>query len=97
MENGSAHPFALLSPDMVIDAVESSGLISDARVFALNSYENSVYQVGIEAAEPIIVKFYRPQRWSNAQILEEHEYSLELADLEIPIVPPIQNADGKHF
>jgi Ser/Thr protein kinase RdoA (MazF antagonist) len=95
MENGSAHPFARLSPDMVIDAVESSGLISDARVFALNSYENRVYQVGIEAAEPIIVKFYRPQRWSNAQILEEHEYSLELADLEIPIVPPIQNADGK--
>ena len=95
MENGSAHPFALLSPDMVIDAVESSGLVSDARVFALNSYENRVYQVGIEESVPIIVKFYRPQRWSTAQILEEHEFSLELADLEIPIVPPIKNAEGK--
>lgn len=95
MENGSAHPFALLSPDMVIYAVESSGLVSDARVFALNSYENRVYQVGIEESVPIIVKFYRPQRWSTAQILEEHEFSLELADLEIPIVPPIKNAEGK--
>ncbi len=95
MENGSTYPFALLSPDMVIDAVESSGLVSDARVFALNSYENRVYQVGIEESEPIIVKFYRPQRWSNAQILEEHEFSLELADLEIPIVPPIKNAEGQ--
>lgn len=95
MENGSAHPFALLSPDMVIDAVESSGLVSDARVLALNSYENRVYQVGIEESEPIIVKFYRPQRWSTSQILEEHDFSLELADLEIPIIPPEKNAEGK--
>ena len=95
MENGSSHPFALLSPDMLIDAVESTGLISDARVFALNSYENRVYQVGIEGAEPIIVKFYRPHRWTTPQIQEEHDFSLELADLEIPIVPPIKNAEGK--
>ena len=95
MENGSAHPFALLSPDMVIDAVESSGLVSDARVLALNSYENRVYQVGIEESEPIIVKFYRPQRWSTSQILEEHDFSLELAELEIPIVPPVKNTEGK--
>ncbi|MDC1435969.1 serine/threonine protein kinase [Gammaproteobacteria bacterium] len=95
MENGSAHPFARLSPDMVIDAVESTGLVSDARVLALNSYENRVYQVGIEESEPIIVKFYRPHRWSTPQILEEHDFSLELADLEIPIVPPIKNAKGK--
>lgn len=95
MENSSDHPFARLSPDRVIDAVESSGLISDARMLALNSYENRVYQVGIEGAKPIIAKFYRPLRWSNEQILEEHAYSLELAELEIPMVPPIQNSKGE--
>ncbi|PCJ40925.1 MAG: serine/threonine protein kinase [SAR86 cluster bacterium] len=95
MENESAHPFARLSPDMVIDAVESSGLISDARILALNSYENRVYQVGIEESEPIIVKFYRPMRWTTAQIMEEHDFSLELAELEIPLVPPVKNAEGE--
>tara|TARA_R110000772_G_scaffold166344_5_gene278004 strand:- start:445 stop:1437 length:993 start_codon:yes stop_codon:yes gene_type:complete len=95
MENRSDHAFARLSPDRVIDAVESSGLISDARVLALNSYENRVYQVGIEEAEPIIAKFYRPLRWSTAQILEEHAFSLELAELEIPMVPPIKNSRGE--
>jgi len=95
MENGSSHPFAKLSPDMVIDAVESSGLVSDARILALNSYENRVYQVGIEESEPIIVKFYRPQRWTTSQILEEHDFSLELSELEIPLVPPVKNAKGE--
>ncbi len=95
MENGSAHPFALLSPDMVIDAVESTGLVSDARILALNSYENRVYQVGIEESDPIIVKFYRPQRWTTSQILEEHDFSLELSELEIPLVPPVKNAKGE--
>ncbi|MFL2840452.1 MAG: serine/threonine protein kinase [Pseudohongiellaceae bacterium] len=95
MENGSAHPFALLSPDMVIAAVESNGLVSDARILALNSYENRVYQVGIADSEPVIVKFYRPMRWITAQILEEHDFSLELAELEIPIVPPVKNTEGK--
>ncbi|MDG2091441.1 MAG: serine/threonine protein kinase [Gammaproteobacteria bacterium] len=94
MENGLAHPFARLSPDMVIDAVESSGIVSDARILALNSYENRVYQVGIEDSQPIIVKFYRPQRWTTAQILEEHDFSLELAELEIPLVPPVKNEQG---
>tara|TARA_A100001391_G_scaffold179332_1_gene144264 strand:- start:3854 stop:4846 length:993 start_codon:yes stop_codon:yes gene_type:complete len=95
MENRSKHPFAELSPDIVIDAVESSGLISDARILALNSYENRVYQVGIEDDVPVIVKFYRPGRWSSAQILEEHDFSHELAELEIPVVPPNRNQDGK--
>ena len=95
MENGPTHPFARLSPDMVIDAVESSGVISDARILALNSYENRVYQVGIEDSQPIIVKFYRPQRWTTAQILEEHDFSLELAELEIPLIPPNKNSEGK--
>jgi Putative homoserine kinase type II (protein kinase fold) len=67
-----SHPFATLTPDLVLDAVESIGFLSDARVLALNSYENRVYQVGIEDSEPLIAKFYRPQRWTNEAILEEH-------------------------
>lgn len=82
-------PFENLTPDTVIDAVESLGLISDLRVFPLNSYENRVYQFGVEDSEPLIVKFYRPQRWSDEQIREEHQFSLALAELEIPVVPPI--------
>ncbi len=66
------HPYDRLGPDMVIDAVESAGYLSDARLLALNSYENRVYQVGIEDGTPLIAKFYRPERWSDAQILEEH-------------------------
>jgi Ser/Thr protein kinase RdoA (MazF antagonist) len=85
----ASHPFDKLTPDAVIDAVESTGIISDARILALNSYENRVYQVGIEEADPLIAKFYRPQRWSREQILEEHDFTRELADLEIPVVPPI--------
>lgn len=83
------HPYATLTPDTVIDCVESVGLISDARIFPLNSYENRVYQVGIEDDTPIIVKFYRPERWRDAQILEEHQFALELAEAEIPVVAPL--------
>ena len=90
----SSHPFEKLTPDAVIDAVESTGIISDARILALNSYENRVYQVGVEDADPLIAKFYRPERWSREQILEEHSFSLELADLEIPVVPPIVMGDS---
>lgn len=91
------HPFAKLTPDLVLDAVESLGLISDARVLALNSYENRVYQVGIEASEPLIAKFYRPERWSDSQIQEEHDLSFELAELDIPLVAPIQYNDQSLF
>ncbi len=84
-----SHPFASLTPDVVIDAVESTGILSDARILALNSYENRVYQVGIEDGEPLIAKFYRPGRWSLDQILEEHLFTRELADLDIPVVPPL--------
>lgn len=84
------HPYEALTPDVVIDCVERSGLISDARIFPLNSYENRVYQVGIEDNEPLIAKFYRPGRWSDAQILEEHQFTLELAAAEIPVVAPLQ-------
>ena len=79
----NTHPFATLGPDQVLDAVESLGLVSDARVLALNSYENRVYQVGIEDGEPLIAKFYRPQRWSDAAIREEHAFTEELAEAEV--------------
>lgn len=82
-------PYAALGPDVVLDAVESLGYLSDARVYALNSYENRVYQVGIEDGEPLIAKFYRPNRWTDDQIAEEHAFSHQLADLDVPVVPPL--------
>lgn len=94
------HPYDRLTPDMVIDAVESVGYLSDARLLALNSYENRVYQVGIEDSAPLIAKFYRPQRWSEEQILEEHSFSLELQEAEISVVAPLVDSNGKtlhHF
>jgi Ser/Thr protein kinase RdoA (MazF antagonist) len=88
------HPYELLTPDMVLDAVESCGYLSDMRILALNSYENRVYQVGIEGQNPLIAKFYRPERWSPAQILEEHQFSQELLDLDISVVPPMIDDNG---
>jgi Ser/Thr protein kinase RdoA (MazF antagonist) len=82
-------PFATLSPDLVLSAVESLGYAADARVFALNSYENRVYQVGLEDGSSLVVKFYRPRRWSDAQIREEHSFLAELNALEIPVGAPI--------
>jgi Ser/Thr protein kinase RdoA (MazF antagonist) len=64
------HPFERLDPDCVLDAVDSVGLFGDGRLLALNSYENRVYQVGREEGEPVVVKFYRPNRWTDAAILE---------------------------
>ncbi|MDX1505357.1 MAG: serine/threonine protein kinase [Spongiibacter sp.] len=86
--------FAQLDPDSVIDAVESVGFHSDLRVFALNSYENRVYQFGLEEAESVVVKFYRPQRWSDDQILEEHRFTQALADADIAVIPPWRTASG---
>ena len=83
-------PYYRLDPDTVIQAIESTGLECDGRLLALNSYENRVYQVGIEEMLPLVTKFYRPGRWSDAQILEEHSFSLEVADAEIPLVPPME-------
>jgi len=90
----SEHPFDQLTPAFVMDAVESLGFVCDGRVFALNSYENRVYQVGIEDQDPLIAKFYRPQRWSDAQILEEHAFSQELVSHELPVVAPLSR-DGR--
>ncbi len=91
----SIEDYSRLSPDLVINAVESTGRFSDARVLALNSYENRVYQVGMDEGAPLIAKFYRPQRWSHAQLREEHAFSRELAAAELPIVAPLADATGE--
>lgn len=89
------HPFQQLTPDFVMDAVESQGFRCDCRNLTLNSYENRVYQVGIEDSAPLIAKFYRPNRWTEQQIIEEHELSLELAGHELPVVAPWRNPAGQ--
>jgi Ser/Thr protein kinase RdoA (MazF antagonist) len=82
-------PYSELSPETVLDAVEAIGFRSDGRVLALNSYENRVYQIGIEDGEPVVAKFYRPARWTDAAIREEHAFAGELAAQEIPVVAPL--------
>jgi len=77
-----------LTPDDILTAVESLGYRCDGRFLALNSYENRVYRIGIEDEHPIVTKFYRPQRWTDDAILEEHDFSIELADQDIPVVTP---------
>lgn len=93
MTSADQHPFAQLTPDTVMDAVESVGYRCDARILALNSYENRVYQIGIEDAEPVIGKFYRPERWTDAQILEEHAFTSMLYDMDVSVVPPLPLGD----
>ena len=89
MQNAAA-PYAELTPDCVLDALDSIGLRGDGRLLALNSYENRVYQIGIEEAPPVVAKFYRPGRWTDAQIAEEHAFVRELAEREIPVVAPLE-------
>jgi Ser/Thr protein kinase RdoA (MazF antagonist) len=88
-------PFSALTPDIILSALESVGMQSDGRLLALNSYENRVYQVGIENEGAVVTKFYRPNRWTTAAILEEHSFILELADNELPVVPPLQFGENK--
>ncbi len=90
----SSHPFATLTPDRVLDAIDATGLRTDGRLLALGSYENRVYQAGIEDSGFVVAKFYRPDRWSDAAIREEHAFTRELAEAEIPAVPPLLRADG---
>lgn len=89
------HPFQNLTPGFIMDAVESQGFRCDCRTSLLNSYENRVYQVGLEEREPFIVKVYRPGRWSDGQIIEEHQFCNELAEHELPVVAPWMNAAGE--
>jgi Ser/Thr protein kinase RdoA (MazF antagonist) len=93
MEPGRARPYDGLTPDLVLDALESVGLRGDGRLLALASYENRVYQASLEQGGRVVAKFYRPGRWSDAQILEEHAFARELAEREIPVVAPLRIDD----
>lgn len=87
--------FKSLTPDAMLDAIEAEGIQCDGRFLALNSYENRVYQVGVDDSEMLVAKFYRPERWTDESILEEHQFTLDLAELEIPVIPPIVDVNGE--
>jgi len=87
-------PFDGLLPDVIVDALESLGLHCDGRVLALNSFENRVFRVGLEDDAPLVAKFYRPHRWSDAAILEEHAFAAELRAAELSVVAPLTFADA---
>jgi Ser/Thr protein kinase RdoA (MazF antagonist) len=99
MNSSLTSSFASLTPEMVLDALDFLGFASDGRLLALNSYENRVYQIGMEEGPPVVAKFYRAGRWSDAAIIEEHAFVSELAEKEIPVVPPmeIDGATLHHF
>ena len=86
----SVFDFTSLSPDLILDGIESVGLQVESGLLALNSYENRVYQFHDEDKTKYVTKFYRPQRWSKAQIQEEHDFAFELAEAELPIVAPVK-------
>lgn len=88
-EQQSKHAYYALTPDSVLDAIEALGLVSNGRLLALNSYENRVYQIGIEDQPAVVAKFYRPRRWSDDAIIEEHRFTQSLAEAEIPVIPPM--------
>ena len=92
--DSTKHPYAHLTPDVVLDALASVGLFGDGRLTALSSYENRVYQVHLDDAyqghAAVVVKFYRPERWSAAQIQEEHDFAEELVAGEVPVVAPLR-------
>lgn len=90
----SAHPYDALTPDTILDAMEEAGFAVSGRLFALNSYENRVYQVGLDEGAPVIAKFYRPGRWSEAAIREEHAITLEYLEADIPVVAPLVMPSG---
>ncbi|MEX2524003.1 MAG: serine/threonine protein kinase [Gammaproteobacteria bacterium] len=87
--------YSHLGPDDILNALEQYGFRCDGRILALNSYENRVYQIGIEDGNPVIGKFYRPRRWSNETILEEHSFTLELAARELPVIAPLAGENGQ--
>jgi Ser/Thr protein kinase RdoA (MazF antagonist) len=87
--DSSTLAFNALRPDEILTTIEDLGFRCDGRFLTLNSYENRVYQIGLEDAAPVVAKFYRPGRWSDAAILEEHAFSAELAATDIPVVAPL--------
>ncbi len=94
MTSDSRHPFETLTPDVVLDALDAAGLRGDGRLTTLNSFENRVYQAHLdpdfEGHGVVVAKFYRPKRWTEAQIAEEHAFAAELADAEVPAVAPLR-------
>ncbi len=92
MSNNPAksRPYDNLTPDVILDAIESMGFAVDGSLFPLNSYENRVYQIGLNEGDDLIAKFYRPLRWTDEAILEEHHFSHELAEQEIPVIAPLK-------
>jgi Ser/Thr protein kinase RdoA (MazF antagonist) len=90
-------PYAALDPITVLDALQEAGLPCDGRLLQLNSYENRVYQTPLDDGRVVVAKFYRPGRWSDAQIAEEHAFALELAQAEVPVVPPMALSAGRQL
>ena len=90
-----SHPYEALTPDTVLDAVEATGYLPTGSLLALNSYENRVYQIGEEHVGFLVAKFYRPGRWNESQIQEEHDFAKELAAMEIPVVAPLADSEGR--
>lgn len=88
------HPFQTLTPERIESALVALGFEPDGRLLALNSYENRVYRIGLVDREPVVAKFYRPGRWSDAAILEEHAFTRELACAEVPVAAPLVLPDG---
>lgn len=88
--NADGAPYAGLTPELILDALASVGLPGDGRLLALNSYENRVYQAWLDDGSVVVAKFYRPGRWTDEQIMEEHAFSEELAEREIPVVAPLR-------
>ena len=97
MSEPRSHPYSALTPEVVLDACTAAGLRPDGRLLGLNSYENRVYQVYLEEGGAVVVKFYRPNRWSREQIDEEHAFARELAGREIPVVAPESCAEFREF
>ncbi|AIY64493.1 serine/threonine protein kinase [Pseudoalteromonas piratica] len=93
----SAFDFSDLTPDRILDAIESIGVYPTSGLLALNSYENRVYQFVAEDSKRYVVKFYRPERWRTEQILEEHDFSFELLEGEVPVVAPIKRDNTSLF
>ncbi len=89
------HPYDALLPDLILDAIDAQGYQCSGSMLALNSYENRVYQIGLESGEFIVAKFYRPGRWSDEAILQEHTFAAQLAEVEIPVVAPLADDNGE--
>lgn len=94
IDPSAAHPYDTLTPEIILDAAETFGVRCTGALLALNSYENRVYRIDIDGGEPVVAKFYRPGRWSDAAIIEEHAFTRMLADHEIPAIAPLAHPDA---